>query len=485
MAIKTYMPQIAITAISRAKPAVNDTNWGSYNTIYLDEHLGDLGDVQIAKSLTNPMGSFTITLPDKPLKGSGSGSTNPNAAINDSVYGFIQPMDTVDFQFSHEPGTLSEQPIIMRGIVTNVSRSETIGSDGAPQRVVVIQGNDFGLVFNLIRLMPPSSELANIGIRLAGYALAKLLGILEAVSTISVPDFYTHIINTTNEWLRNNDALKGTKITLDCKVVGTTGIFINKYDPVDAALWNIMAKYIDSTFNEIFVEDREDGTYLVIRPNPYYDISNGAWIQVDQNSDPQPTRVPIDVTDIIEITAARSEDKTFNLPYIKSQAFPMSESGKTFDIIKYVEDQKYGEYINSKATVYGYRILTRDFVQIPVSVVNPGTNQKEAQVIQNIANTIDFNKRRVDTVWNSIKDNVVFESGSMTLKGNHLVMPGRYLDITRGQFTFSVYVESVVHRFQPYGSYTTTITYIRGTGYAERIQMLPSPYLMEGRRGVY
>lgn len=130
----------------------------------------------------------------------------------------------------------------------------------------------------------------------------------------------------------------------------------------------------------------------------------------------------------------------------------MSESGKTFDIIKYVEDQKYGEYINSKATVYGYRILTRDFVQIPVSVVNPGTNQKEAQVIQNIANTIDFNKRRVDTVWNSIKDNVVFESGSMTLKGNHLVMPGRYLDITRGQFTFSVYVESVVHRFQPYGS---------------------------------
>lgn len=485
MTVKTYMPQIAITATSRAHPEVNGTNWGSYKTIYLDEYLGDLGDVQIAKSLTSPMGSFTITLPDKPLKGYGAGSTNPNAAINDSVYGFIQPMDTVDFQFSHEPGTLSEQPIMMRGIVTNVSRSETIGSDGAPQRVVVIQGNDFGLVFNLLRLMPPSTELSNIGIRLCGWALAEKLGITENTPTLSVTDFYTKVIETVNEWLNKNEALTGTSITLDSKVAASTGVIINKFDSVDTAIWNIMAQYIDSTFNEIFLEDREDGTYLVVRPNPYYDISNGSWIQVDQGTDPQPVRVPIDVIDIIEITAARSEEKTFNIPLMKFQSFPLAENARVFNVLQYIEQQNFGQYINSRDTVYGYRIFERSFVQVPIDVVNPTTNQKEAQVTQNLSKQEDFNKRRIDTVWNSIKDNVIFESGTMTLKGNHLVMPGRYLDITRGKFTFSVYVESVVHRFQPYGAYTTTITYIRGTGYAERMQMSQSPYLMEGRRGVY
>lgn len=482
--IKSYRPQCIINITSRAKPSINGTNFASYSSIRVTDYLGDNGSVEIVKTLTTPMGAFSIQIPDKPLSGSAYTGTG-QGAINDSLFGFIQPMDWVEIQLSHEPGTAEEQPIMMRGIVTNVSRSEAIGSDGSPQRVVSIQGNDLGLVFSLMRLVPPSSDLSTIAGKLSGWQLVQELGIDGTCATLSVKSFYEKIINKVNEWMDANEALSGAQFTLDCKVAETTGVMVNKWDPTDSAIWNIMVQYLDPAFNELFVEDREDGTYLNVRPKPYYDITSGGWIQIDQSEDPLPEIISIDIEDIIELTGGRTDAKVFNFPLMKSAAFPLNQNQATFDAMKYVEESGILEYVNCKVSVYGFRFLDRPFVQVPIEVQAPMTNQKEAVYKQNIAKIVDFNKARIMSIFDMVKDNVIFEEGTMTLFGNHMIMPGRYLDVTRGVFSFQVYVEEVSHQFTPYGAYTTTVKYVRGTGYAKRMQSENSPYLAEGRRGVY
>lgn len=482
--IKSYRPQCIINITSKAKPSINGTNFASYSSIRVTDYLGDNGNVEIVKSLTSPMGSFAIQIPDKPLSGSAYTGTG-QGAINDSLFGFIQPMDWVEIQLSHEPGTANEQPIMLRGIVTNVARSETIGSDGTPQRVVSIQGNDLGLVFSLMRITPISQLITNAAMRVSGYELAQKLGILDANTTLSVKSFYEKVLQAVNTWMDNNGALKGTEIKLDCKVSETTGIMLTSLDSSDHAIWNIMSKYQDSTFTEMFVEDREDGTYLVVRPTPYYDITSGEWIQIDESSDPLPEIVSIDVEEILELTAGRTESKVFNCPIVKAVSLVRTETQAFADALKVVVDEKMADYINCKESIYGSRYWERNTYQVPVGVVAPMTNQKEAIVTANFEKITDFNKARIISVFNMIKDNVIFEEGTMTLFGNHMIMPGRYLDVTRGLFSFQVYVEEVAHRYVPYGAYTTTVKYVRGTGYAKRMQSENSPYLAEGRRGVY
>lgn len=482
--IKSYRPQCIINVVSKAHPSIGGVNFGSYSSIRLTDYLGDNGNVEIVKTISNPMGAFSIQLADKPLSGSAFSSSG-QGAINDSLFGFIQPMDWLDIQLSHEPGTAEEQPIMMRGIVTNVSRSETIGSDGAPQRIVTIQGNDLGLVFSLIRLTIPSPKLPALGLKLAGYELATKLGLVGAVATISVKEFFEKIVDVTNQWMAASEALAGNAFILDCKVAETTGVMINKFDPADTALWNIMVQYLDPTFTELYVEDRKDGTYLNVRPSPYYDITTGEWIRVDQSEDPLPEIVSIDVEDIIELSAGRSDAKVFNFPIVKSAALPVTETQALAESINHALSLKTLEYVNCKASTYGTRFFDRQFVQVPMEVVAPMTNQKEAQNTINYEKIVDFNKARITTIFNTIKDNVLFEEGTMTLFGNHMIMPGKYLDVTRGGFSFQVYVEEAIHRFVPYGSYTTTIKFVRGTGYAKRMQSELSPYLAEGRKGVY
>jgi hypothetical protein len=83
------------------------------------------------------------------------------------------------------------------------------------------------------------------------------------------------------------------------------------------------------------------------------------------------------------------------------------------------------------------------------------------------------------------RDNGVFESGSLTLRGDETLKMGRYLQITRGQLVFELYASSVAHTIMPFGNWTTQIGTERGTSFTERLKLAPSPYIAEGRPGAY
>jgi hypothetical protein len=90
------------------------------------------------------------------------------------------------------------------------------------------------------------------------------------------------------------------------------------------------------------------------------------------------------------------------------------------------------------------------------------------------------------------KDNVVFEDGSITLRGQATLRPGMYLRIQHGPpaalqpFVWECYVVAVQHRMVPYQGFVTVATFERGTMFAERIRRgagLDSAYLAEWNQG--
>lgn len=82
------------------------------------------------------------------------------------------------------------------------------------------------------------------------------------------------------------------------------------------------------------------------------------------------------------------------------------------------------------------------------------------------------------------KDNVVFESGTIRLRGNEAIKAGMVLNIQRGRLTSQYYAHRVDHEFVPYQGFFTTVTVDRGTGYIDRAQEKESPFFtrtnMEG-----
>ena len=102
-----------------------------------------------------------------------------------------------------------------------------------------------------------------------------------------------------------------------------------------------------------------------------------------------------------------------------------------------------------------------------------------------IANQTDLSgwitQRRIDLIAQN-KDNIVFETGTLRLKGNEAIRAGTYLQYKPGNVPAFYYVVSVEHDFAPFGSYFTTVQFERGTGFIGRVQQdagSASPYLAE------
>jgi hypothetical protein len=83
----------------------------------------------------------------------------------------------------------------------------------------------------------------------------------------------------------------------------------------------------------------------------------------------------------------------------------------------------------------------------------------------------------------------MLESGQITMAGNERVKVGRGLYLSRGGNTGYYYAQSVVHNFQPFRSFTTSVSFSRGTGFLARQESRfgagVRPYLAEIGRGPY
>jgi hypothetical protein len=142
MTIPVDEPQISVMLskmISRVN-GVAQRYAGAQRTIDLTPYLGEGGSVQTYRSLAEPVGTFTISFADQAIP-----------TILDSAYALIEPMDMIEIRMARSaaPYAGGKLPINMRGFVTSIERIETIVDDGAPQRQVVITGENFGKLWQI------------------------------------------------------------------------------------------------------------------------------------------------------------------------------------------------------------------------------------------------------------------------------------------------------------------------------------------------
>ena len=136
---KVYNPKISVKVLKNVARTTTDGGQpvserfkGANRVIELSPWLSESSGVRLSKSTREPAGGFSITLADR---------IHPDDL--DSLYGLLEPMDLVEIRMAHEPHKVSnpgELPIVMRGFISDVTRSEGIGNNGAPQRHVVISG---------------------------------------------------------------------------------------------------------------------------------------------------------------------------------------------------------------------------------------------------------------------------------------------------------------------------------------------------------
>jgi hypothetical protein len=350
---------------------------------------------------------------------------------------------------------------------------------------VVIEGGDYGLPLMRIRL----SWLLELGSGklLTNYGRMEATGLTFQVWEAS--DFVRDIVShTVNPWL---DTFYGKSISgpstpavknieVDATVAEGT---VNPYgiNPFDRTVWEWMSENCDLAWNELFVEDRDDGVFLVYRPTPFKDI-DGAWI-------PQGgSKVDADTYDIkddavVSMDVSRSDANVANVYWANPSAIAFSPE-PLLQAVAFQEETVFETSKNSSIDLYGARMMTVPMAQGPTGLGRPSGLPIDPQ--QKVPVSYDawaLERRTVLMAFN--RDNIVFEDVSMSLRGDERIKPGRYLRLNRGGLKSECYVHAVAHEFRPFESFTTSIQGIRGTGLIERVKRQASPYGAEGKAGAY
>lgn len=249
-----------------------DTRYATQpSVIDLTPMLGDTGSVNTTKSTSEPAGGFTVSL------------TNQVYVTGDSLYNSIEPMDIVVIKMTRG-GAYGGPKVVMRGFVSKVRRSEAIGQDGRPTQAIVVSGQDFGKLWQLVQVVPLADKILDAGRQIFSNPVLLRYG-LEGASTLTVEEFIQGAIDgALNPALNRISALPGpsrvpAELKLECLVknerVSIPGVGVDQ----SRTVYELLKKFTDvGVWNEMFVEDREDGVYVVIRPRPTIDLASGKLI---------------------------------------------------------------------------------------------------------------------------------------------------------------------------------------------------------------
>lgn len=461
--------------------------------INLHPLLGEMGGVRTTKSVRQPAGGFTITLADKmqPL-------------VMDSVYAMVEPMDLVEIRFCHDPSDASyakpgkefNPPVVMRGFVTNVTRDEVMGGDGRPSRRVVITGQDYGKLWQIFQIYY-LQNFAMGEIYLSEYKFLEKYGRDAGFDTMQpVGDFLPALIkNVLNPYLKrltwaDGDAkLYGMVRSFSYKVSAEGSIspfVLSNFENV--SLYQMLTTLTDvGAFNEIYTEDTEDAVNVVLRPVPFKSLTTGKYIQDKASAE----NVVIKDVDIQAINATRSDSGVANWFWVDVNRWNLM---KDMDYRVWVQNQNPAlsnrfNYENSLLARYCFRQM-----QTQISMGPPGASnnsdkgtEKAAALGQSAIYDQKWLDGRLKVLAESNKDNVVYESGVMKLRGNEKIKAGMYVIAKMGASKVAnplasdpeCYAVQVDHEFMPFQGFYTTVMYERGTGFVTRNSKEVSPYLAE------
>lgn len=471
--VYAWAMSVVVTKLVARKDGVAERYTKADRTIDLTPFLGDGGSVSTTKTIAGDVaGAFSITFGDQ-----------CDQTIQDSVYAMIEPMDLVEIRASRNPHIYSgtDLPLIMRGFVSSVARSEAM-TEGGPSRSVQVSGHDAGKMWKIHQVW---QELAIITERptLVVFALQALLGLDVAVVDIErfMDDFMIRVVN---QRVFDLEAYSGQVIKpFIAEISVTEGRLIPSV--VDALgggpYWSIVSALADAPWNEMFIRDEEDGPHFVFRPVPYYDIK-GELIMYGAKD---PGVIAITDAVVTELSVSRTDANVANFYWVPPRTSSLDSNGLVTAGALIDKDALDFQHGNNRPELYGARKMEVGSVLIPDSSDGLTASLPMTDRPAENSKRIDWYRHRAQQVQAMNRDNVVFETGSAQTMGQEGLVIGKYLRITRGSLESQFYMTAVSHTFQPFGPWMSTLTLERGTGFLERNKEAGSPYYLEGRTGPY
>jgi hypothetical protein len=282
-----------------------------------------------------------------------------------------------------------------------------------------------------------------------------------------------------------SSALK--QITPDVQVQDGTVAPFGVNDWQGGSIYGLLQSFCDTgPWNELFIEDRDAGPFVVFRPNPFLvaggDPSNpGSYINKNSKL-PAVTKITSD--NVVSMDVGRGDANVANYYWVEAPQYDLNFGffakaqaatggpATTFDI---------STYGNSSSALYGFKRMMESTNQFgPLTKASGGT--EKSQNLQDASASSSWIGARRASLIAQNRDNVVFENGTIRLVGNETVKAGTYILLTHGNMVSSYYVVAASHHYTPFGTYVTTATVERGTGFIDRAQKgagSDSPYLAE------
>lgn len=492
MQVKVYTPQVKVlihkTIQRKTVDGVVATSTryqgtgGDTRTIDLTPYLGEGSSVSTNKSVRAPAGGFAIILSDQAIPGGGG---------IDSLYGLIEPMDLVEIRMSHTAPQGGIIPITMRGFVSDIGRDEMMGGDGRPMRRVIIRGQDYGKLWQMLQIFYGPNYIIGEDI-LSTFKLLDRYGSGFSNAVASTDFVKLAVEQVINSFLKGllPDGSGFPQITVDNTGVHPGAVGISGIQSQEGTVYNLLRSYMDvGAFNELFLAEDDTGVYCVYRQNPALDI-NGQVIDPSitkapvadgQSGQTAATLVVVDVPadQVVSMSLSRTDANVANYYWVQAPAFSLNSD--LYQRQMTINNSYLQDYPNSAVKLYGQRMMNLA-TQLGGGVSNTKSGLSQEEQDARYIGLAEWMDNRRDFLVKQNKDNALMESGQIRLCGNERIRAGNYIRIRRGNFTALYYVASVTHEMSPFRAMFTTVTVERGLGFVERIKSgggVDSPYLKE------
>lgn len=495
------MPQISVrlyktiarTTISGDTP-VSARYSGKDEYIDLTPFLGQGSSVRTTKSIREPAGAFSISFSDKPSHG-GIVSGMGGAVALDSIYGLVEPMDIIEIRMWRGTGLApSVLPIKMRGFVNEVQRQQTADSNGVPNRQVVITGQDYGKIWQAYQVIYLQAYSEGVPL-LTTYALNELFGIGVVNSMAAgelVRTMIQKVINPHIARFMPKNTPMPKEILAGDSISVKHGMANLSFQQVQGSIYDFLKGHTDiGIWNELYIEDREDGVHVVYRPSPALRVASDAEGRKIMSDAVDPINVPITDSEIQSYSVSRSDAAVSNFFWVTSPKFDLlgEMQRKLASVPADDGTVSLKDYPNAAMGLYGTRAMYAE-TQLGEDTLTNQTSGLDGQGTdsRDEKQTDWITKRRVQMMEMN-QDNVILERGTARVKGGPMrkgdkehMRAGDYAHFQFGNITSEAYVTQIDDDFSPFQSYITTLTFERGTGFARRAQMesgRQSPWLAE------
>lgn len=481
MVVETHNPQVKVTlhktvgrdTVDGSEPVSTRYKHSDY-IIDLSPYLGDGSSVLTSKSIREPAGGFTLTLVDRP---------HGRRDSLESLYGLIEPMDFVEIRMKHAYDGNTLIPVVMRGFISEVRRSEGMGADGRPQRNIVLVGQDFGKIWQMLQILFLPGYVIGQDL-ISNFKLFERFGVAFDANLPAhelIKQIFEKIINPYLEKLMPEGTENPTHFKLG-KIIDDGGrVSVSGVQNQEGTLYDLMRIYTDvGIWNELFVQDEEDGVHVIFRPSPALKVDGRTKIQ---ERAPDPVINDVDIDRVINMTVSRSDANVANFYWVRSPRFDLNSDvyRQLFALASSDKDTVLlTNNPNSQEGLYGLRAMYGETQTGPNDAYTSGLPEVEENRRRD--KVVDWAYQRRKSMVEQNKDNVVLERGSMRMFGYEKIHPGTYIRLIRGATNALYYVTQVDHAFVPFNGFVSTLTLERGLGFVERAKMetgRQSPWIAE------